>query len=68
MLKSRFHQLLDRNTELEAEIVELRQKIAKKDFTIEFQDKRIKTLEQVMDELMREKYAIESELENLRGY
>lgn len=53
---------------LQKEIEALKNTIASKDQIIEKQEERITRLRELMDELEREKWSYQSELENLRGW
>jgi hypothetical protein len=59
---------VERMQELQKEIENLKKIISTKDQIIENQQQRITRLRELMDELEREKWSYQSELENLRGW
>lgn len=67
-MSNKIIELIERNRQLELEMVEIKRELIQRTYDLELKDQRILTLESLMDDLEREKWSIQSELENLRGY
>jgi hypothetical protein len=61
-------ELIERNRQLELEINDIKRELIQKTYESALKDQRIQSLESLLDDLEREKWSIQSELENLRGY